>query len=1184
MAEQNWTTPQYNAIYARGGSLLVSAAAGSGKTAVLVERLVSLICDKENPVDLSRLLVVTFSNAAAAEMRQRVGSRLSQLIVENPKNLYLQKQQAMLGSAQISTIHSFCLELIRQNFQNLSISPDFSVIDSAELSLLESDCLELCVEEYYEQDQNGDFFALVEMLSTNRDDQKLLQTVKKIYGFARSHPFYKKWLSSKLALYNPEIPVTQTIWGEALLNYAQQTLRFCQNTLEEAIVWIVGGDEKVEKAYAPAFQSDLNQVKKSLLSAENNDWDDLVSSLQNFNFMRLGALRGEDSLKDKIKSARDRVKKIIKQLAEQQFNASKQDFMEDMLALYPNIDLLFSLVCHYGDTLDEVKRARKKLDFSDLEHLTLELLVELDENENYQITPQAMELSQQFDSILVDEYQDTNEVQDLIFSSISQDGQNLFMVGDVKQSIYSFRMAMPQIFLSKKQNFFPYDSIHFPASISLDTNFRSRSQVTQGVNYLFEMMMSPQMGEIDYNQEESLKFGASYPQHPDCQPELLLLDAQNSEIDSLELEAGEIASKISDMLKTGYLVTDHGELRPSQPKDFCILLRSPNNRAVIYVKKLEELGISAWSNNNGGFLHSREISVVVSFLRILDNPLLDIELASVLLSPMFSFCDDELAEIRLENKTSSLFQALSSFGEHNGKSKEFLEVFYQLRQFAAYHSIEDLVLKIYELTSLLDISLAMPLGKERHANLLLLVEYASHYQSQGYKSLGSFVGLLDRLYYRGSDLDSANGISDLSNAVQVISVHRSKGLEFPVVFLADTAHMFNKRDLYEPTLLHSYFGFACVRRNFQNHTQFSTVPMSAIRLGLEKSMLSEEMRVLYVALTRAKEKLIVVNTQKKDISKKLAGLYHPLQNNKLSPVVVADGNSTGDWILMCLLHHPSAGNLLEMAQVDGTIKPDQNPWKITIKKTDSADTLPQVKTVSSNCFEVDEKLLQQWEQQDNWHYSYQSQTLLPTKLAVSDIVEKSNNTDYHFQRRPRFLTEFSLTSAEKGQALHKFMQFADYHNAKENLENEIERMQKNKFLSSQEIQSLNHKKLHDFFFSPLAQRIFDSPKVLRELRFMSEFGQEELQDILPGIDAQSKIVVQGVADCVFLENGKAVLVDYKTDYVQSLEELANRYHKQLELYRTILQKSLNTTIDQTLLYSFSLSNWIDCAHFTNEKK
>lgn len=1169
MIEKKWTGPQRQAIEARGGVLLISAAAGSGKTAVLVERVVSLLTDQPHPVDADRLLIVTFSNAAAAEMKQRIGARLSQLERASPGDLQLQRQLALLHSAQISTVHAFCLNLIRENFQKLDISPDFSIADEQELDILRADCLREAVEEMYETGSE-EFYDLVELFSSGRDDRRLGETVLKLYDFARAHPFYEEWMEDKLALYDPLIPVQESVWGKCILSYAQAALSFGQNLLEEALERI-SGDPDMEKAYLDRFREDYNALGRILEPVKGKNWDGAVQAVRSMEFGRLGALRGyeDEQAKEAVQSARNRVKKMVAQLREKHLSATAGEFSEDIADQRPKIRMLFSLTRLFAEKLERRKTEKKRLDFTDLEHLALRLLL-LDKETP---APEASEITGRFDYVLVDEYQDTNEVQDLLFQSIS--GENaLFMVGDVKQSIYRFRQAMPEIFLSKKERFVPYDGSHYPARINLDTNFRSRSQVTRGVNFLFAMLMSRDLGEMDYTDEESLKSGAFYPDTSGMEPELLLLDTScySGAESSIALEARAIADRIVKMMEGGFQVAEDGQSRPLRLGDICILLRSPKNRSEQIVKELAAAGIPSWAESAGGFLASTEVSAVFSLLKLIDNPLLDVELAAAFLSPMFGFTEDDLTRIRLTGRKGPLYFALCGAAENgDAAAGEFLRVLRDLRNSAASLSAGGLIRRIYDLTDFPAVVSAMEMGKRRRDNLRLLEQYAADYHNRGYKGLGGFVRFISQLAERGGDLAPASLASEGADMVRILSIHRSKGLEFPVVFLADTARQFNREDLRSASLLHSEMGFATMRREGTPVRQYATIPLEALRLELERSMLSEEMRILYVALTRAKEKLILVGTLPR-LSDKLDTLRLSLDSGRLPPYQVREAKSYCDWILAALLHHPGGHPLRNLCAKDALeLLDDGNPWDIAIQTPlEAGEALPPKRVP----LPADLELLLDIEKRFAYVYPFSGAVAAPTKMAVSAIA-KEDGAAYRFSRRPRFISSRGLTGAEKGNALHHFMQFSDYNKARDDLEEEIRRMVGNGFLTPLEGQSLNRSRLDTFFRSSLADRIFGAQAVYREMKFLAEIGGDILGEYLPGFTGEYKTTVQGIADCVFIEGGKGFIVDYKTDFVKDASQLIGRYAVQMELYKKILAQNLELPIESCYIYSFSLNRQIE---------
>lgn len=684
------------------------------------------------------------------------------------------------------------------------------------------------------------------------------------------------------------------------------------------------------------------------------------------------------------------------------------------------------------------------------------------------------------------------------------------------------------------------------------------------------------MGQIEYDEQESLKYGAVYPEYDKAAPELLLLGTSGYQgpLEAATLEAQAVAEKIAAMLESGYQVADRVGLRPATPRDFCILLRSPKNRAALYVKALAEKGIGAWAENAGGYLQAREVSMLLSFLKALDNPLLDIELVAAMLSPLFGFTDDEITAIRLAHRKGPFYTALTEAAVSDKKAVGFLEVFARLRRDADSLSADRLILRVCEETNAFGIVSAMPMGASRRGNLLLLVEYAAHYHSLGYKRLSGFVGFLTRLEERGGDLSPANALSDGADVVRIMSVHRSKGLEYPVVVLADTAKQFNKEDLRAGTILHSEYGFACVRRDKKSFKQYPTVPMQAIRLEAQRSMLSEEMRILYVALTRAREKLIVTAAVKSDVGKKLRSLDGSAPGGKLPSHVVGEANSYVDWILMALLRHEGSATLRERGGCgNADLSSDGNPWSIAIQE-EFLEQKPEVQIQQERIAVPDPALQRELAERMVFVYPFAGDTVTPAKLTVSTVARGEHDVSRRFTARPAFLTGEKLTAAEKGNAMHKFMQYADYENARDDLTDEIGRMADRAFLSRAEVESLSEKRLEAFFSSALARRIFASPRVWRELKFMAEFTQEELSaymEMAEGTAPDSKAVLNGVADCVFMENGAAVICDYKTDRVSSGQELLDRYRIQLELYRRILSRSLGVEVAECVIYSFALS-------------
>ncbi|MDD2956054.1 MAG: helicase-exonuclease AddAB subunit AddA, partial [Oscillospiraceae bacterium] len=1128
MASKKWTPEQAHAIESRGGSLLVSAAAGSGKTAVLVERVVQRLLDQDDPIDADRLLIVTFSNAAAAEMKERIAARIAGMMEQDPQNLWLRRQHMLLGGAHISTIHAFCLDFIRLHFERLSIAPDRAIGDENQLALLRDAAAAEAVEAFYSADEDGGFSELVELLSSGRDDKKLTETIFKLYDFIRSHPFYEQWLDRKLEMYRDPGPVADSVWGKVILRYVEETIQYLQNSLEQALA-LAREDEAAAKAYAPTLEGDLDLIRRLLGLAQQADWDGLCGALQNPAFGRLGALRGESPVKDAVKGIREQVKSTVGNLAKRQFCATGEEFAGDMADLYPKVKLLFELTKDFARRVEEKKEEQKLLDFSDLEHLTLSILMERQPDGSYGPTALAKEESLRYAEIFIDEYQDTNEVQDMIFRGVSQQEGNLFFVGDVKQSIYRFRQAMPEIFLEKKDRFAPWNGRDFPAKLTLGCNFRSRAEVTDAVNFFFSQLMSRDMGEIDYTSDERLLPRASYPESGDCATEFCILNLEGLPAgdDPAAAEAAFAARRIKTLLESGMTVQGEAGPRPIRPSDICILLRSPKNKAALYVKALQEAGVSAWSEGSGSYLGSREVSLMISLLKTIDDPLADIPMAAVLLSPLGGFTPDQLACLRLRERRQALYLSLlEAKEEKDPAAARFLELLDGFRRDAATLPVGRLLMKIYAETEYPSMVLAGPRGQERRANLLLLAQYAEAYD-KGSGGLTGFLRYLTRVQERGSDFPAASVTPGGGETVRIMSIHRSKGLEFPVVLLCDTGKNFNKQDLKDRTILHSQLGFAAMRRNRKLGIQFTTVPMEALRLENDRAMLSEEMRVLYVALTRAREKIIITAALKKPWQT-LARL--PVETGeRLSPAVVRAGGSYAQWMLQSLIRHPDAAALREQAGLAlPKILEEEARFQISVEDPAEGSQGAQ-RQVFAVTAEPDPQQVERLRRQAGFVYPHLAAVSTPSKLGVSAVAEGAARRRFDFSRTPKCLEGKSLTGAQRGQAIHKFMQFSRYEAAEKDLAAEALRLLRQKYLTQAEADSLDLRALERFFASPLYRRMKAAGEVRRELRFLWEAAPGQLG--LQG-DPEDRITVQGVADCVFQEGGGLVLVDYKSDRVQ----------------------------------------------------
>lgn len=1173
MGERTWTPGQQDAIYARGGTLLVSAAAGSGKTAVLVQRVIERLTDPKNPSDADHLLIVTFTKAAAAEMKERISARLSELIAENPQNRGLKRQQVLLEHANISTVHSFCSELIRENFYKLQISPDFRIMEETEMAVLRKEALTFVIEENYEK-ADQDFYDLIEIFGSGRDDSRLMQTIETLYDFVRSHPFPAEWLSKKASLYRTENQISKTIWGQKILIFAREATDYAISLTTNSLQ-VMQQDEKLDKAYRPAFESDLAQLNHFRQILAQKDWDVIGQAAQKISFVRLGALRGygENFLKIRLNSCRTQVKDTVKKIVSL-FEETEEECRQDLKALAPVVEKLFAITLQFSDRIDQMKMERHGADFGDLEHLALRLLVR-GNMEKWERTPEALELSKHFDEIMVDEYQDTNEAQDMIFRAVSQNENNLFFVGDVKQSIYSFRQAMPQLFLKRKDTSFPYcrEKENYPATIVLDKNFRSRKTVTDAVNFVFGQLMSVQAGDIAYEGKELLVAGATYPEQDWCKTEFDIIDCSMAEEeDSMPaLEGRKIAERIQNMVQQKYLVTEKGKTRPVEYRDFCVLLRSANQYAQEYVKELQANGVPAWADIAGGLFSCYEIAVMISLLRVINNPMQDIPLLSVLMSPIYGFTSENLAQIRLDSEEGSVYIALLKAAEKNQQISSFLKDMERYRTMAAILPADRLIADLYEETGYLKMAQAMPGGELRLSNLRLFLEHARRYENSGYHGLTGFIRLLDRIQEQKGQLEGASASLKSVNAVQVMSVHKSKGLEFPICILAGCSRKFNRER--GDVLLHPELGLGVKIRNPVTSAKYTTLPREAIALEQDRNLMSEELRILYVAMTRAKEKLILLTTVA-NLDRTLGKLSAQISaDEKIPPYIVRSGDSISSWILLCALRLPEGKWLRERAcaQEDIVIaSDDKDMWDISF----SPPILKQEKSGQENLKEpitINPELFQTLQHKTTYIYPYQSLKGIPSKVSASELAGNEFEGDYALLSRPAFMEREKMTPSERGTALHAFMQFADYLAAAQNPQQELERLTQKGFLSPEQKNVVDLDRVQRFFQSQIGKRILQSSYVERERRFLVEIPAKQLSPQLTGESAKESVILQGAVDCMFEEKGELVIVDYKTDRMKNREDLWNRYRGQVDLYRIAIEQCTGKKVKECLLYSFYLN-------------
>ena len=1173
------TERQRQAIEGRG-SLLVSAAAGSGKTAVLVERILRRLTDERDPVDANRLLVVTFTKAAASEMRLRLNERMSREIAEHPGSVRLLRQQVLMQKACISTMDSFCYSLVREFPEQTGLSGDITLGTGGQLALIESAAMEQMLEEFYSR-EDGRFEQLVEVLGADRGDDSVVSAVRQIVNYVRSLPYPDAWMDSVLEEYRSFGSVSESETIRVLFEQAAHHVSDQIDRLRRAMK-LAAQDPAMAKARGEALSSRKEWMEGLQRTLDGRDWDGVMSALLEYQPVKTPNLpRGYDDLarKEAVESARTGSDKAVAGLRKV-FSISAQECVEQVRALTPSVELLLECVRRYLECLEERKREKHTMDFADVEYAALHLLVERSPDGSLHPTECARTIAARFDEVLVDEYQDINHLQNTIFEALSGQGERLFVVGDVKQSIYGFRQASPEIFLDRIRRYPAFDGQTSPSKIILDQNFRSREGVCEAVNFFFYLLMSYKAGGLRYDEEHALTPGAVYPAAEEAAASLLLLETAGGDESAEEIEVDRIARMIRDMMSRPCLTDPASQtLRPARYRDFTILLRA-KSKMKVYAERLKQWGIPVWTDLQGDFLSSKEIAVMLSLLRVVDNPVNDVALLAAMLSPIFGFTADDAARLRADCRSGNLYAAVTKAArEGDPGCSRLLERLDEYRLWAAAMPCDRLIERLYDQTGYLSMVQAMENGPARRANLLLLLQYARDAQNSGIRELSGFLRFLNRLEQAGESMASAGTSNEADDVVRIMSIHRSKGLQFPVCILAGCSSPFNLSDSNAPIVLDREGGIGLMVTDDRARLRRTTVMREAIAAMTRQASLSEELRILYVAMTRAQEKLVMLVTcasaskTLRSVAEKLSSGYSGA-NDPFDAYHVLQGRSYADWLLACALVHPDGGVLRSMASGGMTAAFAKGRLDIAVEPYAAAQ--PAAENQDDECAPPLETLVDEIHDRLAFRYPYEALNGLAAKRSVSQLVKQQEGTEreYACLSRPAFLIEKGLSPAERGTALHEFMQYADYARAADDLEAEQKRLVREGFLTAEQVRGMDSNRLKAFFESPLYRRMSRSPHLQREVRFMVELPASELDPSLPEWGRNEMVMVQGIADCVFEEEGRMVIVDYKTDRVKSREPLVEHYAPQLALYARALDQTLPLPVGETLLYSFWLGESI----------
>lgn len=1152
-----WTAGQKNAIEARDRNILVSAAAGSGKTAVLVERVIKMITDRENPVDIDKLLLVTFTNAAAAEMKYRISKSLTKLIKENPKDSFYKHQLSLLPNAKICTIDSFCGNLVKEYFYDLSISQDFSIFDESELQLLEDNVISDVIDTFFE-DGDSDFISLFELFTTPGNEKPIISVVRRLLRFIYSQPFPYKWLEDAIELHSPKIPFNASIWYEYIVEEIEYLTDYALELANSNLLLFENYDCDKKEKFIDVIYDDITEITR-FKNALAKSWNDAVCERAPKFATSPPTTKLDFAVAEKFKANREIYKNIVKTDIQGFFISGEEDYTEDAKTIYSLLQALCRLIKAVDERLLAEKKELNSYSFSDVEHFAINLLFQIDENGNVERTSLAEDLAKNYYEILVDEYQDTNEAQDLLFTYLSN-GKNLFTVGDIKQSIYRFRHAMPHIFNQKKKSYAIYDKFDASESskIILDKNFRSRKGICSYVNYVFSNLMSERVGELDYNEEEYLNCGADYNDTDIPSAHLNILTGVKGE-DYDKLEAAYIAKTIVKKINSGELIKDGDKYRPVKYGDFAILMRKVSGHIDTYSQVLADYGIPVICDNSSNLFDNNEIKILMSFIRIIDNPMQDIPLLAAMMSPIYGFTADELAEIRIENKYGSLYSAVSK--SSLDKCNDFIKDLQRLRGISVSMSVAGFIRYLIEDKGVIAYINAYGNGEQRYQNILKLIGFAKKFDSGVNVGLTAFVRYIDKIASLDKGIQSANINSTSENSVKIMSVHHSKGLEFPICIFAGVTRKYNTQDLSDKLLLNTKLGMGIKCHNEKQMYQYNSIPYSVIKNKNAAETMSENLRVLYVAMTRAKEQFISFITLD-DLESKINKLAGNIGDNGINPYICKKVSNDGDFLLMCALMHKDCSVLRELAAAD--IKTAITDFKFSVEITDDITSLEEEDVIEF--VPADKNIIDAIENKLSFKYDRDELTSLSSKLTASSLDDIDTGFEHLTSSKPSFLNKNGLTPAQRGTAMHTFMQFCDYKKAYNNLENEIDRIEALGHISSEEALSLDRTKLSLFFSSSLAEEIFSADQVYREIKVSMFVSSKDLYNT----DYDEKVLIQGIADCVIEKNGVLTLVDYKTDNVSCEEELLDKYKKQIMFYKTAVAKTLLKPVDNALLYSFKL--------------
>ena len=1253
MSSPKWTKEQQAVIDSRNSNLLVAAAAGSGKTAVLVERIIQMITDRENPIDIDKLLVVTFTNAAASEMRERIGDAIGKALDKDPENRHLQNQLVLLNKASITTIHSFCLEVIKSNFHRINLDPNFRIGDTTECTLLKQEAIEEVFEELYVE-QNEGFLNLVESYAEKRGDSNLQEIILGIYNFSMASPDPKEWLeySAEQFNINDDFDFSKSIWANSILDTVYMEVEGIESSMRKSLEELTGIEEL--ETYLIKFRSDYQTIKSILeaCDADNeNSWNDTFKamSLAEFeNYVKGVKKVPKDApeyiteIKKRADDIRKNAKKTIQDMVSSVFRKENNDIKEEIKYLYKIVKSISETVLKFEDAYSNKKRDKGIIDFNDIEHFALKILIQKDEDGNDIPSDIALSYRDKFYEIFIDEYQDSNFVQEVLLSNIAKiKTPNRFMVGDVKQSIYRFRQAKPEIFLKKYRD---YDTekgaLH--RKIMLYKNFRSREEVVNCANYIFENTMSKQIGDIDYTEDERLNLGAIFKENENenaivggpseihlIQTKQVINDSKDDkekesdedeeEIDNIQIEARMVGKIIKEMMHPKedgkiQMVYDKylDDYRPVEFKDIVILLRATSAWAPVFADELMDMDIPTYADIGVGYFDTIEIKTIMSLLQVIDNPMQDIPILAVLKSPICGFTPEELIDIRVEDENRTFYEALESYSNQDNelahKCLEFLKRLDDYKEKSLYMSTDEFLWYLYTQTGYFAYVGALPGGSQRQANLKILFERAKQFEETSFKGIFNFINFISKLKRSNTDMGSAKTLGENANVVRIMSIHKSKGLEFPVVICSGMGKNFNNQDFRKSILYHHDLGYGPELVDYKRKISYPSIAKEALKSRINIENLSEEMRVLYVAFTRPKEKLIITGSSR-DINKSISSWSNGIDSNQpISKYKILKGKSYLDWIMPSVLKHKDLENIRDIVEVElDNIDNHPSKWRtkiwykedITIENKEDEEHKSVRETLenldinspqTSYYDEIKEKL--------DYKYKYEVSTTKPASISVTEIKKIQNSYEEELTqemfnnkivlKKPLFMQEEEqdkITGAEKGSIVHLIMELLDFNKIStvEEIKEQINDFIKKSIITEKQSTAINPYKIYKFFKSHIGQRMLKSNFVKREQAIYAQIKLKDVyiyEDLLDEENSKfyddESIMLRGIIDAYFEEDEKIVIVDYKTDFVtdENKEEVINRYKKQLDLYADVMKNLTGKEVKEKYIYLFGIDEGI----------